>query len=121
MKVTGNNTTMINCKVYKNLKGSVSIIGDKVFCEGKLVEPSENSDKEKTTIIINGDIDNIDIESAEEITVNGSVNKVNVSSGNLKISGNVTGNVNNNTGNIKCGNVNGNVKTSCGNISYIKS
>lgn len=110
-------TVIVNGKKYTLPGGSVSVIGNKVYCNGKLVEDCNNIEEKNITIIVNGNIDKVSSDVAN-ITVNGNANCVETDTGDIKITGDVSGNVSSDTGDIRCGNIGGNVKTSTGDISH---
>jgi hypothetical protein len=105
-------TIIINGKQIISNSGNISISNGKVIIDGV-----EQTDDSKTiNVVINGNINNLDIDYASSIEVNGDVNTVNSKNGNI-VCGNVTSNVESKNGNIKCGNVGGDVNTKNGNIS----
>lgn len=107
----------INGKKYTLPGGSVSVIGNKVYCNGKLVEDCNEIKEKNITIIVNGNVDKVSTD-VSNITINGNANNVETDTGDIKITGDVSGNVSSDTGDIRCGNIGGNAKTSTGDISH---
>ena len=97
-----------------NLTGkSVKIINGKIIIDG--VE--HKSDDKIINITIDGDIDNFNIDSCNDIKITGNVKgNVNSGIGDVKC-GDVTGDVTSSTGDVSCGNIQGNVKTSTGDVT----
>ena len=110
-------TVIVNGKKYTLPGGSVSVIGNKVYCNGKLVEDCSEIKEKNITIIVNGNVDKVSTDTSN-ITINGNVNNVETDTGDIKITGDVSGNVSSDTGDIHCGNIGGNAKTSTGDISH---
>lgn len=105
---------IVNGKVY-NCDGNISIIDDKVYCNGKLiVDPTEIHAK-KINIEITGNVDKLK-SSAGNINIIGDCNNVMSTSGDITIKGNISGNVNTTSGDVKCGQINGNVSTVSGDV-----
>ncbi len=118
----------------KNLFGSnISINGNKIIIDGKDVTPNEKV----INIVVNGNIDNLGVDSCDKIEIHGDVNKlknmsgdiecgnikesVSSGSGNIKCKGYIGGDVETGSGNVTCdGNIAGNVKTGSGNIKFTK-
>lgn len=122
---------VINKNKYSG--NNISIRNNRVIVDGNDVTP------ETKEIIINveGNLENLDVEYANKITITGDVGEVRTSSGDIEVSGVIKGNIstssgdvecdgdvgghiNTSSGDVKCGNVNGNVKTMSGNIKYKK-
>lgn len=110
-------TVIVNGKKYTLPGGSISVIGNKVYCNGKLVEDCSEIKEKNITIIVNGNVDKVSTDTSN-ITINGNVNNVETDTGDIKITGDVSGNVSSDTGDIHCGNIGGNAKTSTGDISH---
>ncbi len=112
---------------------SITINGNKIIVDGKDITPNEKT----INIVVNGNIDNLEVDSCNKLEIHGDVNKLkNCSgdvecgdikgdatsgSGNIKCKGNVGGNVSTGSGNVNCeGSIKGNVKTGSGNVKYTK-
>ena len=110
------NTVIINGRVIQST-GNLSINGNKVYSDGKLITDCNDFKEKVIHITVNGNIEgNLSSDNAD-ITVNGNVNSVIGKNGNITISGDVTGNVENKNGNIKCGNIAGSVDNKNGNVA----
>ena len=110
-------TVIVNGKKYTLPGGNVSVIGNKVYCNGKLVEDCNEIKEKNITVVVNGNIDKVSSDVAN-IVVNGNANYVETDTGDIKIAGDVSGNVSSDTGDIRCGNIGGNAETSTGDISH---
>lgn len=103
---------------------SMTIINGKTYVNGKEVDLAELANKQEDSnvyhIHIEGDVDKLEIDHCETISVNGNVRKIHTSYGSIEIKGDVDGDVHTNMGDIECGNVDGDVHTNMGSISYRK-
>lgn len=110
------NTCIINGRTITS-HGDLVITGNKVYIDGKL---QDSEDLKIINITITGNVENLKVDCAENITINGDVKDCNTVNGSVDISGNVNGNITTVNGQVICNNVNGNVKTQNGNIKYKK-
>lgn len=103
---------------------SMTITNGKTYVNGKEVDLAELANKREDSnvyhIHIEGDVDKLEIDHCETISVNGNVRKIHTSYGSIEIKGDVDGDVHTNMGDIECGNVDGDVHTNMGSISYRK-
>ena len=106
-----NNTISINGKTYKG--NDLSISGGKVYIDGKL---QHEEDKIDINITVNGNLDTLEVDACNTITVKQNCKVVTCKNGNVIIHGNVEGDVTNKNGNIKCKNILGDANTNIGNI-----
>lgn len=83
----------------------------KIIVDGVDVTPQTT----EITITVTGDIDLLDVDACNTVTVDGCVNNASVGVGDLTC-GDVTGDAKTGTGDVKCGTVGGNVKTDVGDI-----
>lgn len=112
--IMGNNIN-INGKIYEN-GNSIVIKNNNIWIDGKNVTP----DSKIVTIDIKGNINSIECDIVEKITVNGNVeNNLKTTNGDIEVGGFVAGSVTTN-GDVTCNNVSGNVKTTNGDIKYKK-
>lgn len=111
-------TICINGKKIEAPNGNISVINNKVYCNGKLISDIEKDFVEKEIkITIEGDAGNIQTDSGD-VTVKGSCGTVETASGDVSVSGGVDGDVSTQSGDVKCGAVmHGNVKTMSGDIT----
>ena len=108
------NVVIVNGKRYETDGGSISVVNDKVYCNGKLLTDCEKG--KNINIIIEGNVDG-NIETASgNITVKGSCRSVNTTSGDVEC-GDVNGDVKTVSGDVKCRSIGGSVKTVSGDIS----
>lgn len=89
----------------------VSIAGGKLVIDGTEVA----SEASKLQIHIEGNVQQLQVDSAQSITVSGSAGEVRTHSGDVKCAA-VTGSVQTNSGDVNCGDVGGSVTTSSGDI-----
>ncbi len=110
-------TIIINGKKV-NYQGSLTVINGKYFVNGNEVTDWNEltKDQKQISIEIHGDVDKLDIECCDTVTITGNVKKVKTISGDIEIHGNVEGDVESVSGSIDCGNVGGDAKTVSGNI-----
>lgn len=109
------NIVTVNGKTYNLPNGNVSVIGNKVYCNGKLVEDCNEFEAKEITIVVQGDNNTVTSEGAN-ITVNGNANNVSTKSGDIWIGGDAN-DVSAVSGDIEViGSVHGNCKTVSGDI-----
>ena len=109
-------TAIINGKKI-NYTGTLTVINGKFFVDGKEVTDWESLDKDQKHIDIKveGDIDRLQVDDCDSVTITGNCNKVKTVSGDVEIGGDVESV----SGNIDIsGNVSGDVKTVSGNIRH---
>lgn len=105
----------VNGKTYNLPSGNVSVIGNKVYCDGKLVEDCNDIKEKEITIIVYGENNTIKTDCGD-ITVNGNANNVSSASGDIQIAGN-TNNVSTTSGDVTIrGDIHGNCQTLSGDI-----
>ena len=107
------NIVTVNGKTYK-VEGKVSIVNGTVFANGKKVQDYEEAEKDekKINISIEGDVEKIDVDVCDSITVSGSVKNIKTMSGDVKVHGDVK----TMSGDVDCGNVAGDVSSMSGDI-----
>lgn len=103
----------VNGKTYVGGK-SISIIGNKVYIDGK----DQTPDAKEIAIKVVGNIEKLEVDYANSIIVEGQVGSVKSSSGDISIKGNVAGSIISSSGDVSCSNVGGDVNTSSGDISF---
>lgn len=86
--------------------GSLTIDGNAIQIDDRIIN-----------IQVNGDLDQLQVSTSNEIVVNGTVGFLETKSGNVK-TGDVLGDIVTQSGNVTTGAISGNVKTMSGNISY---
>lgn len=95
---------------------SVSISNSKIVINGIDVTPNSK----EITIQIDGDVETVNVDYANRISVNGNVGKIKCTSGDVSVTGTVKNSVESISGNISCGDVGGNVSTMSGNVKIRK-
>jgi hypothetical protein len=122
----------LTCYFVKQIKiTSMVTIGNKVFT-GNNVTISDNRiiidgkdvtnqlpDQKEYHIQIDGNIEKLECEVCQKITVNGTVKNIKTLSGDVECK-DVLGSIQTMSGNIDCENINGSVSTMSGNIKYKK-
>lgn len=116
----------------KSIQGSnIVIINGKVIVDGKGVQ----SDDKIINITIEGNVEKMDVDVCNTISVKGEVNDVQTKSGDIEVHGNVKGSVSSMSGDVEiggdvggnasstsgdiiCKNVSGNVSTMSGDITH---
>jgi RecJ-like exonuclease len=86
---------------------NISIRGNKVVVNGIDVTP----DAKEISIVVEGNISEIKVDSCNEFRVVGDVGRIKTMSGDVDVEGNVTGDVETMSGDVSCLSVGGNVKT----------
>lgn len=110
------NVVIVNGKRYETAGGSISVVNNKVYCNGKLLIDCEEISEKNIHITVEGNVDG-NIETASgNITVKGSCRSVNTTSGNVECE-DVSGDVKTVSGDVRCKNVGGSIKTVSGDIS----
>lgn len=107
---------VINGKAIKVDGNNISVIGNKVYVDGKLIEDLDGIKSNNITIKVYGNVGHID--APGDVSVEGNVDKVITGSGDIKVNGNVTGECKSSSGDITVsGNVDGPCTTSSGDIT----
>lgn len=107
----------INGKTYK-VEGHISIINGEIFANGKKVVNYEELDTDQKTIniAVEGDVEEIDVEVCDTITVSGNVKNIKTMSGDVDVQGCVEGDIKTMSGDVDCGDVGGDVSSMSGDI-----
>lgn len=105
-------TIVINGVSYSG--NSIVVSNNKVIIDGKDMTPNEK----QITIMVDGDVNDLNISSCNKLTVNGNVNELSTQSGSVNISGDVNGSVKTMSGSVNCGKISGSVKTMSGSIIH---
>ena len=112
------NTVCVNGKKYTLPNGSVSVVNNKVYWNGILVEDCDLLKEKTINITIEGNVEgDIKCDTIESINIKGSCKNIETYNGEVKIDGDVDGNVSTHNGNVNCHNIHGDVKTHNGNIN----
>lgn len=107
----------INVNGQKYTGSTISIIGNKVFVDGK----DQTPDAKDIRIEVVGDIQELEVDYANSILVEGNVGNIKSGSGDVSVDGNVTGNVTTGSGDVDCDNIiAGHVYTGSGDVTYKK-
>lgn len=110
------NVVVVNGKKYATNGGSISVIGNKVYCDGELLSDCDEFKEKVINIVVNGNVDGYVKTTSGNIKLQGSVGEIETTSGDVDIVGNV-GNVKTVSGDVKAKKILGNVKTVSGDIS----
>lgn len=109
---------IINGKTY-TYTGSLTVFDGNFYVDGKKVTDWESltKDQKHIDIKVEGDIDRLQVDTCDSVTITGSCNRVKTVSGDVEIGGDVDGDIESVSGDIDVhGNVGGDVKTVSGNI-----
>lgn len=111
-------TCFVNGKQYVFADGAqISIINDKVYCNGKVVIDTNEIKDKVVNITIKGNVEKAST-TCGSLEIKGDCKVAQSTSGNITIGGNVSGDVSSSSGDIKCGDVlSGNVKTMSGDVT----
>ena len=104
-----------NGKVTTIKGGSIQIVNGKILTDGKEVEEI-NTDEKVINITIEGNVERLEVDYCNELTVNGTAKRVHTQCGNVTIKGDVSGVVHANCGSITCGKVEGDCHANLGSI-----
>lgn len=100
---------------------NMTINNGKVTVDGMFFEEWYNRDEIVViNITVSGDVESINVDSCDTISINGNANHVNTKNGNVSVSGNIEGNVESKNGNITANTIQGNAETKNGNINRIR-
>jgi hypothetical protein len=102
----------INGKSYSG--NNVVINNNQVIIDGKNVT-DEHKDSKTINIVVNGNLNTLDVDVAETVTVNGDAGSVEVVNGNINC-GNVKGGVKTVNGDVEAGYVEGGISTVNGDV-----
>jgi len=111
------NQVIINGKKYSGGK-SISISNDKVIIDG--VDVTFDKNEKKINIKIEGNVDDLHVNTCNQINIKGDVNSAHSTSGDIEIIGNVTENVKTTSGDIECKDVGGSIDTTSGDVRFGK-
>ena len=96
---------------------NMTINNGKITVDGMSLEEWYNRDDIVViNITVNGDVESINADSCDTISINGNANYVNTKNGNVSVSGNIEGNAESKNGNITANTIHGNAETKNGNI-----
>jgi len=87
----------LNGKTIVSGNGSIIISGNKVIIDGKDVTP----DTKTINIQVTGNVQELEVDSCENLTISGDCNIVSSANGDIDIAGSVGGKVTTTNGNIK--------------------
>lgn len=103
-------------KHFSNVK-NMTINNGKITIDGMSIEEWNNRNEILVVnITINGDVESIEADSCDTISIKGNANNVISKNGNVSVSGNIKGNAESKNGNITANTIQGNAETKNGNI-----
>lgn len=111
----------VNGKTFK-YDGTLTMINGRFFVDGKEVKDWESltKDQKHIDIKVEGNIDKLQVDTCDIITITGNCNKVKTVSGDVEIGGDVEGDVESVSGDVDIhGKVAGDVKTVSGDIRHM--
>ena len=98
--------------------GSVSITNGVVKVNGQTITDTGSLEEKHIYLIFEGSVDQVTVDSCEEIEIKGDAGTVNTHNGNVTVGQNVSNNVSTHNGDVMCGSVGGNVSSHNGNIMH---
>ncbi len=110
------NVVIVNGKRYETNGGSISIVGNKVYCNGVEITDFNGIQEKNVNITIEGNVEGNVETSSGNITVKGNCHSIETTSGDVEC-GDVAGGVKTVSGDVKAKKILGNVKTVSGDIS----
>jgi hypothetical protein len=84
---------------------------------GKDVTP----DSKEINIVVNGDIEQLQVDCCNKISVTGNVKSINTKSGDVDVIGDVNGGIQTMSGDVDCGWVGGSISTMSGDVKHKKT
>jgi len=96
---------------------NVVISNGKIMINGKDVTPNSK----EINIVINGDVDKLEVDCCNKVSVTGSVKNIITKSGDIEVTGDVDGNIQTMSGDVDCGHVQGSISTMSGDVKHRKS
>lgn len=97
---------------------NISVVNNRVFIDGKDVTP----DAKDIRIEVAGDVEKLEADACNSITVTGNVGNVSTQSGNVDVGGSVGGSVQTMSGDVDCGGaISGSVSTMSGDVKHRRS
>lgn len=109
------NTVTVNGRTISS-KGNISISNGKIVIDGIDVTP----DSKEINITVNGNVEKLEVDACEKVSIVGKVDNVKTMSGDVDIEGDVSGNVSTMSGDVDCYNVGGSISTMSGNVKHKK-
>ena len=100
----------INGKQYSG--NNLCVSGNRVYVDGKEVEAE---DQKTITIVVDGNIEQLSVDSCKSVEIKGNVHSVKTVSGDVRC-GNVCGSVQTVSGDVRCPTIGGNATTVSGDI-----
>lgn len=101
---------------FSHIKNMI-INNGKITVDGMSIEEWNNRNEILVVnITINGDIESLEADSCDTISINGNANNVVSKNGDVSVSGNIEGNAESKNGNITANTIQGNAETKNGNI-----
>ena len=93
---------------------SINIKNGKVFVDGKDVTP----EAKEITITVNGDIDHVQADVCQTISVVGDVGNIRTVSGDIAVTGKLNGSIQTVSGDVECRDVAGSISSVSGKIKH---
>jgi hypothetical protein len=113
----GKTITIGGSGIARQTIGTVVINGGRITVDCKpLSELDAVQDEKVINITIQGDVERLEVDYCDKLTVTGNAKRVKSTQGDIEIQGNVEGDVHANMGAITCGNVEGDCHANMGNI-----
>ena len=94
---------------------NVSVINNKVYVNGKLIQDCDEIHEKNIKITIDGNVGTLESGSGDVI-INGDCGGIKSGSGDVTVKGNVNGSITTGSGDVECLNANGDIKTGSGDV-----
>lgn len=108
------NTVVINGVTITGGR-QIVIRNGRVIVDGKDVTPT---DVKEISISVHGNVDRLEADVCQKISVTGDVGNIATQSGDVEVSGQVKGSVQTMSGDVDCGSIGGSVSTMSGEIKH---
>ena len=105
----------VNGVIYSG--NNLTIRNNKILIDGKDV----TVDAKQINISIEGNVEKLEVDSCEKVSITGDVGNVKTLNGDVDISGDVKGSVQTMSGDVDCRNINGSVSTMSGDVKHRKN
>lgn len=96
-------------------KDNITVRNGRVIIDG---HEADSGDSKEIVISIEGNINDLTVDSCNKIAVHGNVQSIKTGSGDISVVGDVLGSIKTGSGDIECGSVTGSISTGSGDITH---
>jgi hypothetical protein len=93
---------------------NITISGNKIIIDGVDIT-ADHKDAKEISIVVNGDLENLDVDYCKQLAITGNVGKVRSGSADVNCN-DVLGNVQTGSGDVECESITGDVQTGSGDV-----